>query len=129
MKRYSKKREAILNAIRSTDSHPSADWIYAKLKPDYPDLSLATVYRNIAGFLDKKELKSIGFVQARERFDGRMAQHAHFICDRCGEVTDVETHGDEQLDEVAAHETGASVTGHELIFRGVCKKCAEKDKS
>ena len=48
--RYSKKREAILEAMRSTLEHPSAEWIYAKLKPEFPDLSLGTVYRNLAFF-------------------------------------------------------------------------------
>ena len=45
--RYSKKREAILEAIRSTDTHPTADWVYQTLKPTHPDLSLGTVYRNL----------------------------------------------------------------------------------
>ena len=43
--RYSRKREAILNAIQSTDCHPSAEWVYQTLKPTHPDLSLGTVYR------------------------------------------------------------------------------------
>lgn len=47
MIRYSKKREAILTAIRSTTCHPSAEWIYHTLKPTHPDLSLGTVYRNL----------------------------------------------------------------------------------
>ena len=41
--RYSRKREAILNAIQSTDCHPSAEWVYQTLKPTHPDLSLGTV--------------------------------------------------------------------------------------
>ena len=45
--RYSKKREAILDAIQSTTCHPSADWVYQTLKPSHPDLSLGTVYRNL----------------------------------------------------------------------------------
>ena len=48
--RYSKKREAILNAIRSTDTHPSADWVYEKLRGSFPDISLGTIYRNLAAF-------------------------------------------------------------------------------
>lgn len=46
--RYSKKREAILTAIRSSDAHPSAEWIYHTLKSTHPDLSLGTVYRQSA---------------------------------------------------------------------------------
>ena len=48
--RYSKKREAILDVIRSSDAHPSAEWIYQALKPAHPDLSLGTVYRNLLFF-------------------------------------------------------------------------------
>ena len=44
--RYSPKREAILKCLRSTTCHPSAEWVYTQLKPQIPDLSLATVYRN-----------------------------------------------------------------------------------
>jgi len=48
--RFSKKREAILNVIRDTDCHPSAEWVYQQLKPTHPDLSLGTVYRNLIFF-------------------------------------------------------------------------------
>ena len=45
-KNYSKKREAILAYLRSTDAHPTAECVYRQLKPSFPDLSLGTVYRN-----------------------------------------------------------------------------------
>ena len=48
--RYSPKRDAILQCLRSTTCHPSAEWVYSQLKPKIPDLSLATVYRNLARF-------------------------------------------------------------------------------
>ena len=46
----SRKRDAILACVRSTTAHPTADWVYARLKPEIPDLSLGTVYRNLAMF-------------------------------------------------------------------------------
>ena len=45
---FSRKREAILMTIRNATIHPTAEWVYQQLKPQYPDLSLGTVYRNIA---------------------------------------------------------------------------------
>ena len=54
--RYSKKREAILQAIKNTDCHPTAEWVYQTLKPEHPDLSLGTVYRNLVFFQ-----KQLGF--------------------------------------------------------------------
>ena len=58
--RYSKKREAILNAIRGSDAHPSAEWIYQALKPAHPDLSLGTVYRNLLFFQRQGTIQSVG---------------------------------------------------------------------
>ena len=43
VRKHSKKRDAILSCLRGTDTHPSAEWVYARLKPQIPDLSLATV--------------------------------------------------------------------------------------
>ena len=50
MQKKSRKRDAILACVCSTDTHPTAEWVYTQLKPDIPDLSLGTVYRNLAMF-------------------------------------------------------------------------------
>ena len=47
-RRYSKKRAAIIDALRASDAHPSAEMLYQKLKEQFPDLSLGTVYRNLS---------------------------------------------------------------------------------
>jgi Fur family peroxide stress response transcriptional regulator len=125
MKRYSRKREAILEKIRSTKSHPSAEWVYEELKPDFPDLSLATVYRNIAEFLESGEVASVGYVDSRERFDGDVVPHAHFVCTKCGAVLDVPLPDDPGIDSAASEKLGARVERHEITFRGVCRKCLD----
>ena len=48
IQKKSRKRDAILACVCSTDTHPTAEWVYTQLKPDIPDLSLGTVYRNLA---------------------------------------------------------------------------------
>ena len=63
--RYSKKREAILDVIRGTDAHPSAEWIYQALKPAHPDLSLGTVYRNLLFFQRQGTIQSVGVVHGQ----------------------------------------------------------------
>ena len=124
MKRFSKKREAILEAIRSTDTHPSAEWVYTKLKPDFPDLSLATVYRNIAEFLEDGTIVSVGTVSGQERYDAYVEPHTHFICSCCGAVIDVESKIDTAvLNETVGKSIGAQIDRHELYFRGKCANC------
>ena len=78
--RYSKKREAVLSAIQGTDCHPSAEWVYQRLKPLHPDLSLGTVYRNLTFFRENGLIQSVGVVQGQERFDAVVSPHSHFVC-------------------------------------------------
>ena len=62
MRRHSKKRDAILSCIRRSHLHPSAEWIYTQLKPEHPDLSLGTVYRNLALFRESGEIVCVATV-------------------------------------------------------------------
>jgi Fur family peroxide stress response transcriptional regulator len=123
--RYSRKREAILAAIRSTKTHPTAEWIYQTLKPTHPDLSLGTVYRNLGFFLERGDIKSVGVVNGQERYDGDMSPHSHFICKRCGAVYDLPAPpGLEGLDRVVGEQYGFTVDRCELTLRGLCAGCA-----
>ena len=123
-KRYSKKREAILGALRNTTEHPGAEWIYLQLKAEYPDLSLATVYRNLSQFKEEGMIMSLGTVNGVERFDGNTTPHVHFVCDCCGGVLDLkQLEVPTELCESAARETGAMVSQCWLTFHGLCQNC------
>ena len=74
---FSRKRTAILNALQETDVHPTADWVYAQLKPRYPNLSLGTVYRNLKKFCENGKAVSVGVINGQEHFDGNVKPHAH----------------------------------------------------
>jgi len=128
-KRYSKKREAILEVIRETKAHPSADWVYQKLKPEYPDLSLGTVYRNLAAFRQEGIITSVGVIKGQERFDGETYPHCHFICTECGEVDDL--HRISLPDEMAqtVRDTyGVQVECCHLTVEGLCSDCMKKQE-
>ena len=126
--RYSKKREAILNAIRSTQCHPSAEWVYQTLKPSHPDLSLGTVYRNIHMFREEGTVVSVGVVNGLERFDGNTQPHVHFVCERCGAVLDVGAiEVPVELTARAEEATGGQVHACRLSFSGQCPKCKPHD--
>lgn len=123
---YSRKREAIYQAICSTKSHPTADWIYQSLKPVYPDLSLGTVYRNISRFKEEGSVISVGVVNGQERLDGNVSPHAHFICKVCGRVVDVASDNvaeDKNLDQGISKKYHCVVDFHDLVFHGTCSNC------
>lgn len=119
----SKKRDAILKCVRSTDAHPSAEWVYEKLKGQIPDLSLATVYRNLATFKKEGIITSLGTVNGTERFERNVVPHTHFVCNECFAVIDVDVEIPSGLSEGV---DCGEVTSCTLCFNGVCNSCAEK---
>lgn len=123
-RKHSKKRDAILGCLSGTTSHPSAEWVYAQLKPQIPDLSLATVYRNIKLFCEEGALQSVGVINGLERYDANTAPHVHFVCTACGAVLDVpQLEIPDTLAAQAAAQLGGEVHSSQLSFRGVCKNC------
>jgi Fur family peroxide stress response transcriptional regulator len=124
LRKHSRQRDAIYNAIRSTDTHPSAEWVYAKVRDELPDISLGTVYRNIAVFKSEGGIVSVGVVNGQERFDARTDEHAHFVCERCGAIIDLEADGDGPPGgEYIARRYGARV--YRVQYYGLCADCLD----
>lgn len=122
--RYSKKREAILSALSATTCHPTAEWLYQTLKSQHPDLSLATVYRNLSQFKAQGTIKSVGVIGGQEHFDASTAPHNHFICHCCHAIIDLPVGPKNiELDDAVAQEYGLEIDGHELMFYGRCPTC------
>ncbi len=124
--KHFRKRDAILTCLRQTHSHPSADWIYQALKPQIPDLSLGTVYRNLTLFKEQGLVRSLGTVDGVERFDGDTSPHVHFVCTCCGTVADLpQVALPLQLTHQAEHLGKIETT--QLTFYGCCKECTNKE--
>lgn len=124
-KNFSKKRAAVLEMIRSTKTHPSAEWVYAQLKDVYPKLSLATVYRNIAEFKDMGEVCSVAVVNGVDRIDGDTSPHQHFVCTRCGAVIDLALVLNEADINAQISAQGLRPERFGLTVYGVCGRCLE----
>ena len=119
-----RKRNAILDYLRHTDTHPSAEMVFHHLKRSIPDLSLGTVYRNLSMFKEKGEITSLGTVNGVERFDGNTAPHVHFVCTGCDAVADLPRIAvPEALNQEVHTQTGGQINMCQLTFIGQCKKC------
>ncbi len=125
--KHFRKRDAVLNCLRETQTHPSAEWIFAQLKTEYPDISLGTVYRNLALFKQQGLIVSVGTVDGVERFDGETAPHAHFICTQCGKVMDLmQLEIPQELTDEASRYSGGIAECCQLTFSGICGDCKQK---
>jgi len=122
-----RKRNAILNCLRGTDTHPSAEMVHQMLQSEHPDISLATVYRNLSLFKNQGLIQSLGTVNGIERFDANTAPHVHFICTSCSAVLDlIQMNVPEALQRSAEECSGCSVDGCQLTFSGTCRDCLAK---
>ncbi len=125
-----RKRNAILSCLRSTHAHPSAETLHEMLQPEHPDISLATVYRNLALFKQQGLIQSLGTVGGIERFDGNTNPHVHFICTDCHSILDLpQIEVPQQLRSTVESATGGIVAECQLSFTGKCQSCCQKEKT
>jgi len=122
--KHFRKRDAILNCVRCTTTHPSAEWVFEHVRQEVPDISLATVYRNLSLFKDQGLITSLGTVKGVERFDGNTEPHVHFICTSCGCIADLpQISVPEELNAAVSRDSGGRVDSCQLTFTGICGEC------
>ena len=119
-----RKRNAILECLRNTDTHPSAEMVHQMLQATHPDISQATVYRNLALFKKQGLIMSVGTVNGTERFDANPQSHVHFICTGCDAVLDMEqVPVPTDLGANLEKHTGFHIDTCQLTFTGLCNNC------
>jgi len=126
-RKHSKKRDAILNALAAVKEHPTAEMLYNALKPEYPELSLGTVYRNLAVLADEGLVVSVAHVDGRERYDARTEPHAHFLCRGCYKVQDLELK--DMISPMYSqinNSLDCDAESYTLSFTGLCSECKKQ---
>lgn len=122
--RYSRQRERIRQLVQSTETHPTAEWVYDRLKGEIPGLSLGTVYRNLKLLSEQGEIARADLGDGIDRFDCRTENHYHFVCLSCGTIHDLHVPVSAELEQAAAAETSFRITGHTARFYGYCSRCS-----
>lgn len=123
--RFTPQRQAILEFLLSTDTHPTAEDIYKQVKVKFPGVSLGTIYNTL------NMLKEHGFIlelpcgDMSSHFDGNPENHYHAMCLRCGKVVDFHSTL-LKMDKQVAMKTGFDVQTHNLVFYGICPDCKGK---
>lgn len=122
--KHSKQRDAVLQTLRGTKSHPTAEWIYNELKNEFPNISLATVYRNLKLLLSLNEIICFD-VNGTEHYDADCKLHYHFICRNCGTIIDIPGFPINYSEEFINPDE-MTVDGYSLEFYGKCKNCTKE---
>ncbi len=126
--RKSQQRERILKILKETKSHPTADWIYMRLKEEIPELSLGTVYRNLKVLMGQGLIQKLPFGSTFDRFEAKIAPHYHLVCEKCGLVEDFEMPQYAAINSQAEKMSEFKISRHRIDFFGICGKCRKDNK-
>jgi Fe2+ or Zn2+ uptake regulation protein len=122
--RHSKQRARILELLHHTKSHPTAIMIFEELRREIPSLSLGNVYRNLNILVEQGLIRELKMGSTYDRYDGTVSPHYHFVCERCGEISDLDLPHNEALNDKVRALTNGQVNYHRLEFYGACATCA-----
>ncbi|WP_027338939.1 Fur family transcriptional regulator [Halonatronum saccharophilum] len=122
-RRMTKQRKKILEVLKATKSHPTADWIYDQVKKEIPNISLGTIYRNLNVLREMGEIIELSYGSSYSRFDANTENHYHFTCLECGLVQDVDFEVDLDMDKKVNMAIEGDVKYHRCEFFGYCKEC------
>lgn len=118
------QKKFILDYLKATKNHPSALEIYREIKKKLPRLSLGTVYRILDQLREKGEILEIpGEIS---RFDGHLSFHAHFICQQCKRIFDIQNA--EKMEKFLKKQKLkiGKVENCQIYFYGKCQNCENK---
>ena len=122
--RCTPQRYAVMAFLMESKRHPTAAEIFEAVNRVDPRSSRATTYNNLRDLVEAGLVREVAVEGRAARFDARGMRHHHFICDRCGNVEDVEWY---DVPKPASRSMGKRVVREcELIFRGLCVKCARR---
>jgi Fur family transcriptional regulator, peroxide stress response regulator len=125
--RCTPQRYAVMAYLMEHNSHPTAAEILEAVNRMDPRSSRATTYNNLRDLVEAGLVREVAVEGRAARFDAKGVRHHHFLCDRCGNVEDLEWY---DVPRPASRALGKRMLREcELIFRGLCTKCAPRRTS
>jgi len=124
--RNTPQRQAILKQLQGRTDHPTAETLYAELKPAWPHLSLGTVYRNLAQLCRNGQARKVLGDIGADRYDPNTMEHHHMTCLHCGGMCDVPS----PIAGVRGAENfRGEIQSMEIRFTGICPACKMKERA
>ena len=117
------QRSLVLEAVNGLKSHATADEVYAEVAATHPNISKATVYRNLNLLSEMGMIRKLEIPGGADRFDHICKEHCHVKCEKCGRVFDIEIPYIDGLDNRVENRNGFELTGYDILFRGICPGC------
>ena len=122
------QKELVLNAVLKMRRHVTAEEVYEYIKSDYPTIGKGTVYRNLSILVDENRIRKVEIPGGADCFDFTLEKHYHVRCISCGAVSDVDMDEISTLDALIRDNHGMKFLDYDVLFKGICKECQNKEK-
>jgi Fur family transcriptional regulator, ferric uptake regulator len=117
-------RPALTDLLAQEARH---DWTIEELRAALAQRGVpadfSSVFRAIGRMERDGEVLRIDLGDGKNRFEGAGDHHEHVRCDRCGRVEAVPGCLVATSGPKVARRTGFRITGHRLLFAGICPAC------
>ena len=120
------RRQIIQKTVKKLHTHPTVEEVYQEVHKSHPTISKVTVYRNLRQLAENGVVRKVLLREELERYDKRADHHYHFKCRNCGALFDVDVDYPKEMDETVRQKYGFQVDGHDIVFWGICPKCADR---
>ncbi|MCH5255478.1 MAG: transcriptional repressor [Lachnospiraceae bacterium] len=121
----SRQRQVIKEFLMTRKDHPTADVVYMNVRKQFPNISLGTVYRNLTLLSDLGEISRLRVGDGVDHFDADTSRHYHFICSKCGQVTDLKMDNIDNIVDIAGMNFNGEIQGYVTYFYGICGECTD----
>ena len=119
--RNTKQKDAIRAAFVETDRPLSPEEALSYAQRGVPDLSIATVYRNLKTMIEEGWLTTVQLPGEPPRYEiSGKAHHHHFRCDGCQKVYELEGCIPQIKPKLPR---GFRALNHDLLLYGLCAAC------
>lgn len=126
--RLTPQRKVILDLLKSTSEHLTAEEIYQNIKQKVQRVSLGTVYNTLHKLKEAGVIQELSYGDMSSRYDGFAMIHYHVTCVECGKVIDFHRNVLKSLEVEASQATGYAVDSHRIEFYGKCPDCQESSE-
>ena len=110
------------------NKHLSCDEIYDRISKDYPNMGIATIYRNMQLFEELGIVTKLTLDDGISRYElanleKDVHQHHHLVCLNCNKLIEVKEDLLGALEVEIEQEHDFKIVDHDLKFYGYCSKC------
>ena len=119
--RFSYQRNIIYKSICDVDTHPTAADTFKMVQPQIKNISLGTIYRNLAQLVDENIILELN-INGVSHYDANMKPHQHFICKKCGSIIDCQPQNRWNVDNLQKIDD-FDIEEVIIIFSGLCQNC------